>query len=407
MAAAPLADGAELRTVDSQQVATSTHAAVEESKAAGIVSLADFDATLYFLDEKEIDYLQSEIRREYDEDLRSRVTATLLDIFEQQTGAAVRMEVLELLDSLMVHMLSSAHFRGVAYLLREAQASSQRANELTTEQRKKLTDIPARLSAPEALSQLLQSLDDANELPPLPDLMELFDQLRATALSPVFSWLSRMRNPRLKPLLEGAAERLASANTSELVRLILAPEREVAMEAIRRAGALKTQAAVQSLSTVIGGQDVELRQIAVHALTEIGSAGALQALERGVEDSDREVRISTVRAFAARGYKPVLPRVDEAVKGRTIRDADLTEKMAFFEAYGALCGESGIVFLDSVLNGKGFLGRREDSEIRACAAIALGRIGTEKARETLRKASSEKDVVVRNAVNRALRGATL
>jgi len=405
--AAPLADGAELRTVDSQQVATSTHAAVEESKAAGIVSLADFDATLYFLDEKEIDYLQSEIRREYDEDLRSRVTATLLDIFEQQTGAAVRMEVLELLDSLMVHMLSSAHFRGVAYLLREAQASSQRANELTTEQRKKLTDIPARLSAPEALSQLLQSLDDANELPPLPDLMELFDQLRATALSPVFSWLSRMRNPRLKPLLEGAAERLASANTSELVRLILAPEREVAMEAIRRAGALKTQAAVQSLSTVIGGQDVELRQIAVHALTEIGSAGALQALERGVEDSDREVRISTVRAFAARGYKPVLPRVDEAVKGRTIRDADLTEKMAFFEAYGALCGESGIVFLDSVLNGKGFLGRREDSEIRACAAIALGRIGTEKARETLRKASSEKDVVVRNAVNRALRGATL
>ena len=145
----------------------------------------------------------------------------------------------------------------------------------------------------------------------------------------------------------------------------------------------------------------------MHALTEIGSAGALQALERGVEDSDREVRISTVRAFAARGYKPVLPRVDEAVKGRTIRDADLTEKMAFFEAYGALCGESGIVFLDSVLNGKGFLGRREDSEIRACAAIALGRIGTEKARETLRKASSEKDVVVRNAVNRALRGATL
>ena len=41
----------------------------------------------------------------------------------------------------------------------------------------------------------------------------------------------------------------------------------------------------------------------VHALTEIGSAGALQALERGVEDSDREVRISTVRAFAGIGFR--------------------------------------------------------------------------------------------------------
>jgi HEAT repeat protein len=405
--AAPIADGAELKPVDPRQVAASTHAVVEESKVSGIVNVADFDATLYFLDEKEIDYLQSEIRREYEEDLKARVTATLLDIFEQQTAPAVRAESLDLLDGLMVHLLASGHFRGVAYLLREAQAATQRAAELTAEQRQRLFDLPARLSAPDALSQLLQSLDDANELPPQAELSELFDQLRASGLSTVFRWLSRMHNARLRPLLEGAAERLASANTTELVRLILAPEREVATEAIRRAGALKTSAAVQSLSTVIGGKDVELRQIAVHALTEIGSAGAMQALERGVEDSDRDVRISTVRAFTARGYKPVLPRVDEAVKGKAIRDADLTEKMAFFEAYGALCGEGGVAFLDSVLNGKGFLGRREDSEIRACAAIALGRIGTEKSREVLRKASSEKDVVVRNAVNRALRGASV
>ena len=55
--------------------------------------------------------------------------------------------------------------------------------------------------------------------------------------------------------------------------------------------------------------------------------------------------------------------------------------------------------LDAILNGKGFLGRREDPETRACAAIALGRIGTPRAQESLRKASTEKDVIVRNAVN--------
>ena len=404
--AAPLADGAEVRTVNSEQVSATTHAAVEESKAAGIVNIADFDATLYFLDEKEIDYLQSEIRREYQEDLRSRVTSTLFDIFEQQATPAVRAEVLEILQGLLVNLLATGHFRGVAHLLTEAQAASQRTPELTAADRAKLADLPARLSAPEALSQLLQSLDDANELPPQAELMALFDQLRPTGLATVFTWLTRMHNARLRPLLEAAAERLASANTSDLVRLILAPEREVSMEAIRRAGALKTPAAVQSLSTVLGGADVELRQLAVHAMTEIGSPGALQALERGVEDTDREVRIAIVRAFTARTYRPVLPRIEAAVKGKAIRDADLTEKMAFFEAFGALCGEPGLEFLDTVLNGKGFLGRREDAEIRACAAIALGRIGSDKATAVLRKASSEKDVVVRNAVNRALRGAT-
>ena len=52
----------------------------------------------------------------------------------------------------------------------------------------------------------------------------------------------------------------------------------------------------------------------------------------------------------------------------------------------------------------GFLGRKEDSEVRACAAIALGRIGSDKAIDALRKAAAEKDFIVRNAVTRALRG---
>ena len=204
-------------------------------------------------------------------------------------------------------------------------------------------------------------------------------------------------------MLEAAAERLASLNTSELVRLITAPEREVALEAIRRAGALKTPAAVQSLSKVLAGPDVELRQIAVHALTEIGSPSALQALERGVEDADREVRISTVRAFTTRGYRLALPRIDAVVKGRAIREADLTEKMAFFEAYGAIAGTSGLKPLSALLLPRGMLRMKESSDVRACAAIAIGKIRTAEAREVLQRASDDKDLVVRNAVSRALR----
>jgi HEAT repeat protein len=142
----------------------------------------------------------------------------------------------------------------------------------------------------------------------------------------------------------------------------------------------------------------------VQALAEIASPGALQGLERVIEDADRDVRIAAVRAMSVHAYRPVLARLETVVKGRGVREADLTEKMAFFEAYGSLCGDAGISQLDSMLNGKGFLGRREDPEIRACAAIALGRVGTERALDTLRKSAAEKDIVVRNAVTRALRG---
>jgi HEAT repeat protein len=145
----------------------------------------------------------------------------------------------------------------------------------------------------------------------------------------------------------------------------------------------------------------------VLALAEIGSAGALQGFERAIGDADRDVRVAAARALATRAYRPALPRVEAVVKGKAVRDADLTEKMAMFEAYGSMCGDAGVPLLDGILNARGFLRRREDAEARACAAMALGRIGTDKAIESLRRAADEKDVVVRNAVNKALRGGNL
>jgi hypothetical protein len=376
----------------------------EEVTRSGVVNMADFDGTLYFLDEREIEYLQTEVDREYRSDLRQNVISILLDVFEQQSAAQVRGEVAELLDVLMVHMLSGAQFQSVAYLIRESQVAASRAPDLQPVLAQQLAQIPARLSAPEPLTQLLQSLDEATTLPAQADLLALFEQLRGPALATVLEWLSRIQNVKLRPMLEDAAARLASQNTADLVKLIGSTVPGVALEAAKRAGVLKTPAAVAPLSKALQDGEPALRVAAVQALGEIGSPGALQTLERGLDDSERDVRVATVRALTARAYRPVLAKLDAIVKGRAIRDADLTEKMAVFEAYGALCGEDGVPALDSLLHGKSLFGRREDSELRACAAVALGRVNTPRAQESLRRATSEKDVVVRNAANRALRG---
>jgi len=395
-----LAEGETIASDDEQQYVEPE----EEVTRSGVINMSDFDGTLYFLDEREIEYLQTEVDREYRADLRQNVISILLDIFEQQSAAQVRSEVIELLDVLMVHMLSAGQFQNVAYLIREAQVTASRAADLQPVLAQQLAEIPARLSAPEPLTQLLQSLDEATTAPPPSDLVALFEQLRGPALATVLEWLSRIQNVKLRPALEEAAARLASQNTADLVRLIGSTVPGVALEAAKRAGALKTPAAVAPLGKALQEGDAALRVAAVQALGEIGSPSALQALERGLDDTERDVRVAAVRALSARAYRPVLAKLDGMVKGRAIRDADLTEKMAVFEAYGALCGEEGVAALDSLLHGKSLFGRREDSELRACAAVALGRINTPRAQESLRRATSEKDVVVRNAASRALRG---
>jgi HEAT repeat protein len=375
-----------------------------ESTQSSLAKLDDFDSTLYFLDDHEVEYLQSEIKREFSTDLRPAVIASLLDTFENQKDPTVREEICGLLDYFLLILLSTAQYRNAAYLLREAGVTATRAPEVLEPQKQRLTQLNEIMSDPKPLGQLLQALEDSPLRAPQMELDELFGILQPRALETILSWIGRSANPQLKMLLEVAASRLAASNSAELIRLIGSDDEAVVLEAIRRAAALKSPAAVPALGKMLTVGEPEMRVAAVTALNDIGSTGAMQMLERALIDEDREVRIISVRAIGARNARAALPRIEAAIKGKDLRDSNLTEKMAFFEAYGALSGAAGITLLDSILNSKGFMGKKDDSEFRACAAMALGKINTPKATESLQKATGEKDVIVRNAVSKAIRG---
>jgi HEAT repeat protein len=376
-----------------------------ESTSSSIANLDDFDSTLYFLDDREVEYLQGEIKREFSTDLRPAVIAALLDIFETHKDPTVREEICGLLDYFLLILLSSAQYRNAAYLLREAGVTASRAPEIIETQKQRLTQLGELMSDPKPLGQLLQALEDTPLRAPQLELDELFGILQPRALETILGWIGRTNNPQLKMLLEVAAGRLAAAHSAELIRLIGSDDEAVVHEAMRRASALKSPAAVPALGKLLTVGEPDLRVAAVTALTEIGSPGAMQMLERAILDDDREVRIVAVRALGARNARAALPRIEAAIKGKDLRESNLTEKMAFFEAFGLLCGDAGITLLDGVLHAKGFMGKRDDSEFRACAAMALGKIGSSKAMESLNRAAGEKDVIVRNAVSRAIRGA--
>jgi HEAT repeat protein len=97
--------------------------------------------------------------------------------------------------------------------------------------------------------------------------------------------------------------------------------------------------------------------------------------------------------------------VEAVVLGKALKEADLTEKMAFFEAYSAIAGVTAVKPLTSILLERKMFRMKQPPEIRACAAMALGRIKAPEARDVLQQALEDKELVVRNAVNRALREA--
>jgi len=370
----------------------------------GIVDLEEFDSTLYFLDEKEIAYVAQELRNEYTRDVRRAALDVLFDIFEFDTSHAVRDEILSDLETLFPNLLNAGEFRTVAHLLRELRALGERSAHLSTTHRQRLLGFEARLSEPDIVRQLMQSLDEAAAPPGDEDLGEVLRELRPSALGPIVGYLPALQNAHMRALLEAAADRLASGYPAEVVRLLREPQQEALKEIVGMCGRLKLQGAVSGLGELVPHADPAVRLATVLALTEIATVGALAAMERSVDDEDRSVRIAAVRALGARGFRNVLRRIEPVVLGKSEREIDLTEKMAYFEAFGSIAGPGAVPTLQSMLLSRSLLGYRASPETRACAATALGKIRTPDSRAALQKAVEDKDLVVRNAVSRALRG---
>jgi hypothetical protein len=373
-------------------------------KPAGIVDLEDFDATLYFLDEKEIAYVAQELRNEYERDVRVASLDVLFDVFEFDMSLAIRDEVLADVEMLFPNLLNAGEFRTVAHVLRQVRGLGEQAQHLSTAHRERLLGFEARLSEPDIVRQLMQSIDEAATPPGDEDLGEVLRELRPSALGPIVGYLPSLQNAHMRELLEAAADRLAAGHPAEVLRLLRDPGQEALREIVGMCGRLKLQGAVPGLGDLVTHVDPELRLAAVQALADIGSVGALAAMERGVDDEDRSVRLAAVRALGTRGYRNVLRRIEPIVLGKSTREIDLTEKMAFFEAFGGVAGPGAVPTLQNMLLSKSLLGYRASAETRACAATALGRIRSPESRAVLQKAAEDKDLVVRNAVSRALRG---
>jgi hypothetical protein len=401
--AVPIEPGAPVPAAPPSQLRQAVQEEAPPPRREGLVSIDDFDTTLYFLEDAEVDYLRRDVEREYSQDLRRNVLSMLFDLLELQTYSTVRAELLSILENFIPYLLGAGDFRSVALILRETRTILERARELIPEHRQTLEALPARLSQADALSQLLQSLDEAAVHPTEEDLTELFQELRPEALATLMGWIAKLHNERVKDLVAGAAARLAQANAPEVLKALASSDAGAQQEMVKLAGRLKLPGAAEGMEPLLRSGDRGLKLAVVEALTAIASPSALRMLEGAIDDTERDVRIAAVRFLAGRAYRNAATRIEAMVTGSKLRNADLTEKMTFFEAFGALVGARGIPTLDKMLVPKGLLGKKEDPETRACAAMALGKIRTPEARAVLERAAQDKEPLVRNAVSRALR----
>ncbi len=230
-----------------------TAPSVGEGAPPGMVRMEDFETTLYFLEPREVSYLQEELKREYAEDQRRQALSILFDLVELPSAHDSVLRALEYIDQLLLESLAMGDYEQVAYVLREASATLRRG-EHADHVAQALRELPARLSEPSAMGQLLQALDEGARAPVASLLENLFAELRPAALMPLVAWLGQANASPARAAIERASLRLAGAHTGDLAQLLEHADPVVVRGALRLAASLATSAAVPGLTRLLRGR---------------------------------------------------------------------------------------------------------------------------------------------------------
>ncbi len=374
-----------------------------ESVAPIGVSTDDFEEALYFLDEAELRLLREEVQREAERDLWGDVLHALLDLLED--GDAERQSrIIGLIGELLPTTLATGQFDRSASLLEELVAIGQQPGTLSPDGLRQTRDLFKILGTEETINQLMALLEEAPDHvgdAAVPRLLAFFPP---SAILPLMRAVERTQQPAVRRVLEGCIQRLAESGREEVVELLKVDDPAVVAGALVWIGRLKIGTAIKEVVRFLKHADEGIRVAAVDAVVALGAASAASGLIPLLEDSVREVRIATARALGSLVYLPAREALEGTLTSKRMREADRTEKLAFFEAYGRLAGPEGVAFLNRILNDRSWMGRAETPEVRACAALALARIRHPSATESLNAAAQDREPVVRSAVARALRG---
>lgn len=388
-------------------------AAQEEEEAYGqeqgadapqTVQQDDFNPTLYVLDPRDMETLRIELQKEFERDTRTDVLKALFDRLEEATNRERQSEILAILETLLPNFLSRGKLVAATNVLRELRRL-ERIDGMFDEQRKvEARRILDEISTREAIEELMQALYGGTIRASSTQLASFLQFLRGSALAPLLRESEIVEHKELQAVLRASVQGIAEKNRKALIALLDEDDPLIAAAAAKLSAEMKIAEAGPALARLLVHDDPAVRLAAVEAAVALKASSVANALEDRLEDPEREVRIAAARAFEELRYPPVAKKLSAIIRGKSIRDADISEKVAVFEAYGTTAGEDGISLLDGLLNRKGgLLGKKESTEMRAAAALGLGCIASPQARAALEKSAQDEDPVVRSNVNRALR----
>jgi HEAT repeat protein len=271
-------------------------------------------------------------------------------------------------------------------------------------------DDPDRRSAVESA---LASLSTSAVLEELPDAVAEADEDGLADLRLLLSRIAGAEPDAVVRLLEQSDVRdlAIAALQDHLERLVpyLAsrvrdPRPAVVVTVVKLLAGTGGRRAAEIVAEAAAHPETRVRVEAVRAAATM--AEGHRVLQRALGDESEEVRLMALRSPVQALGPAIVRLLKERIASRDISASSFLEKRELFHALARAGGHDVVPFLARVLDRKPLFRKDRTDELRACAASALGAVGSKEALDALDRHLEDRSDRVREATFGALREAT-
>uniref|UniRef100_UPI003D81C3B1 HEAT repeat domain-containing protein n=1 Tax=Trichloromonas sp. TaxID=3069249 RepID=UPI003D81C3B1 len=214
--------------------------------------------------------------------------------------------------------------------------------------------------------------------------------------------LAEETDAQSRKILGAALIRLGPTACPVLIEYLKDSRWFVVRNAIGIVGEIRDQQTTPHLVPMLAHEDIRVRRETIRALTKIGGRSAEGTLLQILDCEDRDMRRQTILSLGALKCTAALPALLDLASQRDGKDRRLDEKKEAINALGQIGSSDAVPQLKAILKRRRFWFGSRDNELRAAAALALGKIGSQDALALLHKATEDRSEQVARAALLAL-----
>ena len=278
------------------------------------------------------------------------------------------------------------------------------------EQRRTALEAVATVASPEVLDNLADILREG-DIQTITEVAEILIKFEDKSVQPLIQVLKDSEDLLVRRVTFEALENIGK---DAILTLINDLEKynpwHMYRNIISILAEIGNRSIIQSLARFIKHQNPEVRRETIKALSKIRTPETISLLVEALGDRDEQVQKEACIGLGRMRDVSTAPILMDVLKPphsfKKQRHRSNAVKSAALWALGEIGDYSAIPYCRAILQKHSwlpFLGKNKD-DMRAAAALALGRIGSDECREILQQYSDDRSDAVRRSTMEALRG---